>query len=326
MVLIGDMVWHEPKLHRPELPSLEEDDYTRAVKEYVRNDLLNKGEYDESWQMFYGRYEILSRDVRSISVAVTGKSDYYLQCWVTKYPDGTCECFPMGGSYAGEKKIGKERAGRIIELARMQEAVFEEIGVCRNIPFCDFSDIVKNHKILTYDICSAPKYDYENTPLAEYIEEAYVAENDEMSQKVGKSLSLTIDYHPFDFNDDGLEDYLLCVDGSLFSGSAGNTVEIYTQEEGGTVRKVLDIHLRLMNPYLPTGHEAFAVLDEKTDGYYALVLPESNHILRYDKQKDGYESQYRNIANGNVALIHNQNRFVDYNPLYSPGQITIYLV
>ena len=40
MLLIGDMVWHEPKLHRPELPSLEEDDYTRAVKEYEMSEVF----------------------------------------------------------------------------------------------------------------------------------------------------------------------------------------------------------------------------------------------------------------------------------------------
>ena len=289
LMLIGDMVWHEPEVHKPELPLLEEDEYTRAVKEYVRNELLEKGEYEESWQIFFGRYEILSKDVRSISVAVTGKKDYYLQCRVTKYQDGTYECFPIGGSYAGEKSIGKERAERIIELARLQDAVFDEINVCRNIPFCDFSDIVKNHEILTYDICSFPKYDYENTPLAEYIEEQYVAYNEEMSEKIGMPLSLTIDYHQFDFNDDGLEDYLLCVNGSLFSGSAGNTVELYIQEEEGTVREVLDITLRLINPYSLTGHETLTVLDEKTDGYYAIVLPESNRILRYDKEKDWYK-------------------------------------
>ena len=31
------------------------------------------------------------------------------------------------------------------------------------------------------------------------------------------------------------------------------------------------------------------VLDEKTDGFYAIVLPGSNRILRYDKEKDWYE-------------------------------------
>lgn len=40
---------------------------------------------------------------------------------------------------------------------------------------------------------------------------------------------MMVDYHIFDFNDDGLEDYILCI-----------------------------------------------------DGYYAIVLPSTNHILRYD--------------------------------------------
>ena len=37
------------------------------------------------------------------------------------------------------------------------------------------------------------------------------------------------------------------------------------------------------------GHEALTVLDEKTDGFYAIVTPFYNHILRYDKEKDWYE-------------------------------------
>ena len=39
----------------------------------------------------------------------------------------------------------------------------------------------------------------------------------------------------------------------------------------------------------PDNHEALVVLDEKTDGFYAIVLPGSNRILRYDKEKDWYE-------------------------------------
>lgn len=42
---------------------------------------------------------------------------------------------------------------------------------------------------------------------------------------------MMIDYHTFDFNDDGLEDYLLCIDGFLYSGSGDHWVEIYIQKE-----------------------------------------------------------------------------------------------
>lgn len=67
----------------------------------------------------------------------------------------------------------------------------------------------KSHSILASDICASPKYDYENTPLAEYIE-VDIAWNKEMEEKMGESFPLEIDYHLFDFNGDGVEDYLLC--------------------------------------------------------------------------------------------------------------------
>ena len=149
----------------------------------------------------------------------------------------------------------------------------------------NFRDLERNHKILAYDICSSPKYDYENTPLAAYIEESYVTETEETSKRTGNELTMEIDYHQFDFNGDGVEDYLLCVWGSLYCRSGGNNVEIWIQEEGG-VRKVLDITTRLHNSL--SDHGMLTVLDEKTGGYYAIVLPESNYILRYDEETGQY--------------------------------------
>lgn len=151
--------------------------------------------------------------------------------------------------------------------------------------FVNFRDLERNHKILAYDVCSSPKYDYENTPLAAYIEESYVTETEETSKRTGNELTMEIDYHQFDFNGDGVEDYLLCVWGSLYCGSGGNNVEIWIQEEGG-VKKVLDITTRLHNSL--SDHGMLTVLDEKTGGYYAIVLPESNYILRYDEETGQY--------------------------------------
>lgn len=147
-------------------------------------------------------------------------------------------------------------------------------------------EYVYENSIYQYNICSSPKYDYENTPLAAYIEESYVTETEEMSKRTGNELIMEIDYHQFDFNGDGVEDYLLCVWGSLYCGSGGNTVEIWIQEEGG-VRKVLDITTRLHNSL--SDHGMLTVLDEKTGGYYAIVLPESNYILRYDEETGQYD-------------------------------------
>ena len=61
------------------------------------------------------------------------------------------------------------------------------------------------------------------------------------------------------------------------------------QESNGKLRRVLDITMRLLNANNPNGHEAFTVLDEKTDGYYAIVTIFYNRILRYDKQTEQYE-------------------------------------
>lgn len=161
--------------------------------------------------------------------------------------------------------------------------------------YVDFSVIEENHEILEYDICAEPRYDWENTLLGEEEElrqdVEMVKKFEEYLHSVGEmdetdELSIDIHYFPFDFNDDGLEDYLVCNDSTGFFGSGGNAVSIYVQEEGGTLKQVLYIHDRL---HQGDGiHERFTVLNEKTDGYYAIVLT-SNHILRYDSDKGWYE-------------------------------------
>ena len=74
-------------------------------------------------------------------------------------------------------------------------------------------------------------------------------------------------------------------------------MEIYVQEEGG-VRQVLHITTRLHN--WSADHGMFTVLDEKTNGYYAIVLPESNYILRYDAKTQRYAfgvEEHQEISN-----------------------------
>lgn len=116
---IGSMNWQEPELRKPELSSLVEDEYIRAVEAYIRDDLTEKGK-DGEYQVYFGRYEILGSDVRSISVAVTGEETFYLLCWVTKDLDGTYECFPVGGSCMGEEKTGLVKIDRIVQLERLR--------------------------------------------------------------------------------------------------------------------------------------------------------------------------------------------------------------
>lgn len=117
--MIGTMEWHRPKLRKPQLDPLEEDEYIREVEAYILENLSEK-EKNGKYQVYFGRYEILKSDVRSISVAVTGEDTFYLQCWVTRYPDGTYECFPIGGSYMGEQTAGIKKVDRIVQLDRLK--------------------------------------------------------------------------------------------------------------------------------------------------------------------------------------------------------------
>lgn len=110
-----------------------------------------------------------------------------------------------------------------------------------------------------------------------------------MGQSVGESVgenNTEESIEETDIRPPGLEDYLVCMNGVRYSGSGGNSMEIYVQEEGGSLKEVLSITDRL---HVDDGiHARFTVLDEKTDGYYAIVLT-TNHILRYDKDTGKYE-------------------------------------
>lgn len=261
-----------------DVPKTGEDAYIRAFTEYIEDVLRQNGRSGE-YEISIGEYEALHENKVCLSAAVSGgEESWYFRDLVVNTGDETYAFWPVGFGLNGSLEECRAESHDM-------NALCIERTKCLERNRCVI-EVENEHTVLSYNICSSPKYDYENTPLAAYIEEAYVAETEEMSKRTGNDLTLEIDYHRFDFNDDGVEDYLLCVWGSLYCGSGGNTVEIYVQEEGG-VRKVLDIITRLHSSL--SDHGMFTVLDEKTNGYYAIVLPESNYILRYDAKKGEYD-------------------------------------
>lgn len=203
-------------------------------------------------------------------------------------------CILLTGCSASQEEKQMDKTEESFVLKEEQESGIESKSSkyqperSRTGPYNFTEHIEKKHKILTYDICSNPQYDYENTLLKEYLAEDLEL-NRQLREKLPDNTSLSIDYHIFDFNDDGLEDYVVCLASSEYCGSAGNNVRIYIQESNGKLRRVLDITMRILNANNPNGHEAFTVLDEKTDGYYAIVSIFYNRILRYDKQTEQYE-------------------------------------
>ncbi len=169
------------------------------------------------------------------------------------------------------------------------------------IVFNELDEIERNYEFLKYDICSPVLYDFEKiNPIVKKHIEYEVCNNEEISQKYGKELEVSVDYHTFDFNDDGLDDYLLCVDRELYDGREEHWIHIYiTKQERGwiagremvdeMVKQVLELNLPLYNQVEEIEHKQIMVLDEQISGYYTIVLPESNLILRYDDQYDRYE-------------------------------------
>ena len=127
---------------------------------------------------------------------------------------------------------------------------------------------------MVYDISTSPRYDYENTPLRDYIDKEK-EDNQKFVEKLGSHHELEVDYHLFDFND----------------GTAGHCVEVFVGKEERSAEEIFHATLRFHNENMPFGHERFTVLNEKTGGFYAIVLPGSNRILRYDLETGGYEFQ-----------------------------------
>ena len=172
---------------------------------------------------FYRRYHEVHLVEEHDTHVITLKR-YYIDALDGNVYEEPYESFIGGVSDIALHFVGKIEIGE--EIAEADQDKSENVSDTPNhvTPFREFEEIEKNYKILEYDICSDPRYDYENIPLGEYLS----AEIEEVREIFGEGVALrtSIDYHVFDFNDDGLEDYLICIDGPLHSGSGGNHVEI----------------------------------------------------------------------------------------------------
>lgn len=191
--------------------------------------------------------------------------------------------------YEGEER---ELISDIIPLGEDgEELVFDELD-----------EIERDYKILEYDICSPVLYDFENVnPVVKKYIEYEVGNNEDLSQKCGKELMIAMDYHTFDFDDDGLDDYLICIDRELYDGRVEHWIEIYvTRQERGWIGREremveemvynrLELNLPQYNQIEENGHKQVMILDEQVNGYYTIVLPGSNLILRYNDRYDKYE-------------------------------------
>ena len=196
-----------------------------------------------------------------------------------------------------EEELTEDKMHRAMteEEYEAKKEMYENIKRIDMSVYIDYEFIEAKHKILKHNICISPRNDYENTPLKEYLaddvesDRQHIENSREMMEREKISVRpLYIDYFSFDFNDDGLEDYLACYHGSLWSGTGGNHVAIYIQESNGLLNEVFSITMRLHEYAWSNEHSPIAILDEKDDGYYAFVAVGTNRIHRYNKEKGRY--------------------------------------
>lgn len=163
-----------------------------------------------------------------------------------------------------------------------------------NAVYIDYDHIEQYHKVFKHNISAAPQNDYEDTPLKDYLQND-IERNKEWIMQWGCGSPLAIDYHLFDFNDDGLDDYLVCMHGDGFNGYDGNIVRIYIQESDSSLRMVYDSSEYGENGYIhfhdisiQNEHTPVVVLAEKKNGFFAVVLPGLDYILRYNEERNEY--------------------------------------
>ncbi|MDE5866778.1 MAG: hypothetical protein K2H31_09300, partial [Lachnospiraceae bacterium] len=155
----------------------------------------------------------------------------------------------------------------------------------KNYDYYDY--LGKYYHVLEYSITTVPRDDYYNTVLEEYLKED-IELNEEIRKEHPEQSKLIIDYHQFDFNDDGIEDYLVCMYKSYKSKSK-NLVRICIQEKNGTLQCVFEGRIHLYDYDMRYSHVPMTVLEEKTGGYYMLALPEAETLLRYNEESGKYE-------------------------------------
>lgn len=163
----------------------------------------------------------------------------------------------------------------------------EEMGNL-SIPI-DYNFLEERYGVYRENICADPQSVYGNTVIMDLIKfdldyEKY------MKSKIPEIPNEDHDYFVFDFNGDGLDDYLICFHGILYSGSGGNLICIYVQEDDGEfiMRFHVTAEIFVGDPHK---HEAIAVLNSRVEGYYSLVLPwTENRVWSFDSDKGWYDS------------------------------------
>lgn len=150
----------------------------------------------------------------------------------------------------------------------------------------DYKDLAEEHVILEYNICIEPLSIYDIPMLCEAMQDTL-----EMEAELEAEFDMpACDYFAFqyDLNGDGLEDYIVQMSGVLWGGGE-SCIEIYLQTKAGVLKQALSVSGQLAVGDDGKDCPPVAVLDEETDGYYAVVLPYCrNSVYAYSEESEWY--------------------------------------
>lgn len=102
-------------------------------------------------------------------------------------------------------------------------------------------------------------------------------------------------YCTYDFNDDGMKEYIVIFNGSPWSGSAGSKMIILERTDEGGSRVIFQITARILagSNYRPGNDHwlPIAVLDEQIGGYHSFLLPDVKNglVQRFDMEQGKYD-------------------------------------
>ena len=124
-----------------------------------------------------------------------------------------------------------EAADKTVPVLPEPPAVKEEIQEPEEKAAIDYDLLVsEGYEIVEENVLATVAGNAQDHPLLKEALSMSI-EEDQLAQQEFGAWPATMEYFVYDINDDGLEDYLVCLSGVVFEGSLGNSFEIYVQEK-----------------------------------------------------------------------------------------------
>jgi len=134
-----------------------------------------------------------------------------------------------------------------------------------------FSSCFSENKFAETDLLNKMSDGLENLFLKEYYAQ-WIEDADVLTDHPMK-----IEYFNFDFNDDGIMDYLVLPRSTLFNGSAGNTVDLLLSN-GNEFKEIMLPHMYVES------RDDLSILKHKTNGL--------NDIMYYKEKTFRFDGKY----------------------------------